>query len=306
MWLLIAILAYFLLALEIILDKFLLSSKKVSHPAIYAFYSGTLGLFALIFFPIGFHSIGFHRIIFSFIGGVIFIYGMLALFFAVKKSEASRVLPTVGAIIPITTFFLAMFFLDEQLGVLRASGISVLILGGLLISFEPSKEKKQLFFKGFYFSILAGFFLALSAVIIKYLYCGDNFLNVFIWTRLGAFLGAASFFLNPVWRKAILASLRKFKKPEKEEKKSGLVFILAKILGGAGSFFKENAASLAAASVTIVNALISIEYVFIFILGLIFSAWMPKIIREKKDFGTIMQKISAIAIIAAGIFLVSK
>ena len=46
-WLTITIVAYFLLALEIILDKFLLSSKRVSHPSIYAFYSGALGFFAV-------------------------------------------------------------------------------------------------------------------------------------------------------------------------------------------------------------------------------------------------------------------
>ncbi len=294
------------MASEIILDKFLLSSKKVSHPAIYAFYSGTLGLFAFIFAPIGFHLISFDKMIFSFATGIIFIYGMLALFFAIRKSEASRVLPVIGAIVPIITFFLAIFFLDERLGILKASGIGILILGGLLISFDLSKDKKQLFFKGFYFSILAGFFLALSAVMMKNLYCEDNFLNVFIWTRLGAFLGTASFFLNPAWRKAILRSLWKFKKPASEEKMSSLIFVLAKTLGGTGSFLKENATAMAAASVTIVSALVSIEYIFIFILGIIFSAWAPEAIREKKDLKTILQKISAIVIIAMGIYLVSK
>ncbi|HAI73806.1 MAG TPA: hypothetical protein DCS28_03030 [Candidatus Moranbacteria bacterium] len=306
MWLIIAILAYFLLALEIILDKFLLSSKRVSHPAVYAFYSGTMGLFAFVFSPIGFHQIGFYKIVFSLAAGIIFIYGMLALFFAIKKSEASRVLPVVGATAPIIVFFLAAFFLGERLGIRGILGIIALVSGGLSISFNLSQNKKQLFFKGFYFSILAGIFLALSAVMMKGLYREDNFLNVFIWTRLGAFLGVASFFLNPVWRKAILGSLGKFKKSEKEEKRSGLAFVLAKTLGGAGSFLKESAVSAAAASVTIVNAMVSIEYVFIFILGLLFSAWMPKIIQEKNDIKIIAQKILAIGIIAGGIFLVSK
>ncbi len=305
MWLTIIIIAYFLLALEIILDKFLLSSKRVSHPAIYAFYSGTLGLFAFVFAPIGFHQISFYKIVFSLAAGIIFIYGMLALFFAIRKSEASRVVPVVGATVPVIVFFLAVFFLEERLGIRGIMGVSALILGGLLISFDSPRNKKQLFFKGFYFSILAGFFLALSAAMMKFLYCEDNFLNVFMWTRLGAFLGTISFFLNPVWRKAIWGSLGKFKKSEKEEKRSGLAFVLAKTLGGAGSFLKESATSIVAASVTVVSALVSIEYVFIFILGLLFSAWVPKIIREEKDIKTIIQKISAIIIIAIGIFLVS-
>lgn len=306
-WLAVTIFAYFLLALEIILDKFLLSSERVSHPTIYAFYSGTLGLFAVIvgFFFGGIHWIVLPRAIFSFIAGAIFIYGMLALFFAVRKGEASRVLPVVGAVIPITTFFLSIFFLKERLGMRGILGIGVLVLGGLLISFDLDKLEKRIFFKGFRASLLAGFFLALSAIMIKALYNQDNFLNVFAWTRLGAFLGTLSFFFVPHWRRAILGSLFKFKKPEKNHQKSGVSFVLAKILGGSGSFLKEFATSLTFASVTIVSALISVEYVFIFILSIIFSTWVPEVMQEKKDLKTILQKICAIGIIALGIVLVS-
>jgi len=295
------------LALEIVLDKFLLSSERVSHPVIYAFYSGALGLFAVIigFFFGGLHQIGVAKIVFSFIAGTIFIYGMLALFFAVRKGEASRVLPVVGAIIPIATFFLSIFFLHEHLGLREALGIGALVLGGLLISFDLDKLEKRIFFKGFRASILAGFFLALSAIMIKVLYNGDNFLNVFAWTRAGAFLGTFSFFLIPAWRRAIFGSLLKFKNPERETQKSGLSFVLAKVLGGSGSFLKEFATSLVLASVTIVSALVSVEYVFIFMLSIIFSAWVPEVMQEKKDWKTILQKICAIVIIAIGISLVS-
>lgn len=306
-WLSITIVAYFLLALEIILDKFLLSSKRVSHPSIYAFYSGTLGLFAIIVALLfgGLHQISAYKIFFSLIAGMIFIYGMLSLFFAVRKGEASRVLPVVGAVIPITTFFLSIFFLKERLGLRGILGIGVLILGGLLISFELDKAEKRLFFKGFRAALLAGFFLALSAIMIKALYNGDNFLNVFAWTRSGAFLGTLSFLLIPAWRKAIIGSLLKFKKSHKEEKKSGLSFVLAKVMGGSGSFLKENALSMTTSSVTIVSALVSVEYVFIFILSILFSAWVPEVMREKKDLKTIFQKFFAIIIIAGGIVLVS-
>jgi drug/metabolite transporter (DMT)-like permease len=306
-WLTITIVAYLLLALEIILDKFLLSSKRVSHPAVYAFYSGALGFFAVAVALIfgGLHWINFGKIVFSFIAGMIFIYGMLSLFFAVRKGEASRVLPVVGAVIPIVTFFLAVIFLHERLGARGMLGIATLIFGGLLISFELDKLEKRIFFTGFRASLLAGFFLALSATMLKSLYNGDNFLNVFAWTRAGAFLGTLSFFLIPTWRRALLGSLLKFKKPDKDNQKSGLSFVLAKVMGGSGSFLKEYATSLTLASVTIVSALVSVEYVFIFILSVLFSAWVPEVMQEKKDLKTVLQKIFAIIIIACGIVLVS-
>ena len=110
-YIVIATIAYFLVALEVILDKFLLSSKRVSHPAIYTFYSGLLTAFVFFMVPFSFHSMSIWFAWVSLITGMIFTYGILALFFAINKSEASRVMPVVGAIIPIMTFVLSVIFL---------------------------------------------------------------------------------------------------------------------------------------------------------------------------------------------------
>jgi hypothetical protein len=180
----------------------------------------------------------------------------------------------------------------------------ILVAGGIWISYDFHSEINGLF-KGFYWSILAGILLAVSATMFKGFYLHDNFLNVYIWTRVGAFLGVLTLFLIPQWRKKIVSSLLKFKKPEKEHKESGVMYILARATGGLGSFVKERAVSMALASVTVVNALVSTEYVFIFFMGLIFSLWLPKIFQEKKDWKNIVQKILAIILITAGIVLVS-
>jgi hypothetical protein len=90
---------------------------------------------------------------------------------------------------------------------------------------------------------------------------------------------------------------------EKKNQTTGALFVINKILGGIGSILTKMA--IAMGSVTIVNALVSIEYVFIFGLGLIFSLRFPKIFQEKEDFLNIFQKVSAIAIIAGGVFLIA-
>lgn len=305
-WLIVASIGYFLIALEIVLDKFLLSSKRVSHPIIYAFYSGTLGLFALVFIPFGFHMVPVAEILLRFLAGVVFIYGMLFLFYAIAKSEASRVTPVVGAVIPVITFFLSIIFLNERLGKFESIGIALLIVGGIWISFDFKKNRQKILFPGFYWSIVAGIFLAISATWFKYFYNYDqSFINVYVWTRCGAFLGVISFFAVPRWRKSLFGSLLKFKKPGKEHQSSGLLFILAKATGGSGSILKEKATSFTVASVTVVNALVSLEYVFIFILSIMFSLWMPNIFEESSDWKTVGQKIIGILIITAGVVLVS-
>lgn len=305
-WLAITIFAYFLLAMEVVLDKFLLSSERVSHPAIYAFYSATTGLFALVFIPFGFHAISYADIFFRLIGGIVFIYGMLALFFALNKSEASRVAPVVGAVVPMTVLFLSLIFLGDRFTGREIFGILLLILGGLLISLDFSRERDSRFFGGLKWSILAGILLAISATIFKDFYNHDNFINVYIWTRIGAFAGILFFFLIPQWRKIIWNSILKFKKPEKENQKSGALYIISRAMGGSGSILKEKATSFAAASVTLVNALVSIEYVFVFLMGIGFSLWLPSVFKERKDLGTAFQKIASILVITIGIVLVFR
>jgi hypothetical protein len=49
-----------------------------------------------------------------------------------------------------------------------------------------------------------------------------------------------------------------------------------------------------------------VEYVFVFLLGVLFSLWFPNFFEEKKDAKSTAQKISAILIIALGVFLISK
>lgn len=305
-YVLIAVIAYFLVAIEVILDKFLLTSKRVSHPAVYTFYVGMMSLFALMFFPFGFHLVSLEWALGSIISGMIFTYAILALFFAINKSEASQVMPVVGAIIPIITFALSVIFLQERLVNHQIVGVAALIIGGLLISFElPLRlRSKKRFFIGFYLSLVAGFLLAIAFTWFKYFYEHDNFANVFIWTRFGLFLGSVSLFLNPVWRNKICDSFGGFKSPKKEGYKTGLLFVINKALGGTGSILTHYA--IAIGSVTVVNALISTEYVFILLIGFAMSFIFPRVFREKGDVLVMGQKIFSIIIISAGLIMISK
>lgn len=304
-WVLIAVISYLLVALQTVLDKFMLSSKRVSHPAIYAFYSGILSLFTLALAPFGLKSIGFGNFLLYTFFGIVFIYGVLLVFFAIKNSEASRVTPVVGAVIPIITYLIEVFLFGKSFGSWEIWGIVILICGGLLISFEfPLKAKEKKFFAGFYYSIFAGILLAIAFSAFDFFYKKEgSFLNVFIWTRMGLVIGALTLFLYPAWKKIILNSLLNFKKPKKENVRTGNLFVLNKILGGVGSALTNYAIALG--SVTIVNALVSVEYVFIFIIGIIFSIMFPEFFEEKRGGRHIFQKVSSIAIIGIGVFLIS-
>lgn len=304
-WLVVSIAAYFLIASEVILDKFLLSSGKVSHPAIYAFYSGMLSLFTLVLFPFGFYSISLYKFSVSMLAGIIFIYGILSLFFAFKKSDASQVIPVTVVTIPIITYLFSIVILQDRLNMAHLVGVGILIFGGLLVSLDFSSKKTGRFFKGFWQALLAGTLLALAYTMFKYLYASDTgrFINMFIWTRMGLFVGAASLLLFPAWRKIIFLSLKKGKKPQKEHYQSSTIFIATKILGGFGSILHNKAISMG--NVTIVNALVSLEYAFVFILEAVLFFWFPSIFKKDGNPMHILQKIVAVILIMLGVYLVS-
>jgi len=304
MFILAALGSYFLGALTVILDKFLLGSKRIASAPVYSFYIAVFGLFTLFFIIFtGFSVPSGWQIFLSLLGGALFSYGILALYFAIRKSEASRVAPIVGAIIPVATYFFSLAFSIEKLVLIQIIGVVLLIFGGLLISFDlPLKINKKKFFAGFYASLLAGFLLALSYFIFKFVYNEQSFFNGFIWTRIGGFLAVIGFFLVPSWRKDILRSFKNFKKPEKQGYQTGGLFVANKILGGTSSILLN--AAIAMGSVTLVNSLVSSQYVFVLALAYFAHKKFPFVFEEKLYFWDWAQKIGAIILIGIGIVFI--
>lgn len=303
MFIAVTLISYLFGAVSVVGDKFLLGSKRISSPAVYSFYIALFGLVVVFFLPFGFYFPSVLQIAISLISGALFTFALMALYYAVKKSEASRVMPIVGAIIPIVTYFLSYIFLKESLSLIQVVGIIFLLLGGLLISFDlPLKLNKKKFIDGFYYSISAGILMAITYFLFKFVYLEQSFINGFIWTRAGSFLAVMAFFMVPLWRKEILASFHNFKKPQRKEFQTGFLFLANKSIGGISSILLNFAISLG--SVTLVNSLVSTQYVFVLILASLFTKKYPEILGEKLSFWDWMQKIIAIGIIGMGLFMV--
>ncbi len=303
-WISISVFSYFLVAIAVVLDKFLLSSGRISKPHVYSFYIGVLGLGSLILLPFGFYIPSKFQIFTSLISGIFFTLGILVLYFAIRKSRISQVAPLAGAVIPVFSYLFSFALVREYFGFREISGIVILILGGLLISFDlPFKMNKRKFFSGFYQTIFSSILLALAYSIFKYVYEEQTFINGFIWTRFGMAICICSFFLIPQWRKDIIESLKRFKNPEKIKYQTGILFLGNKIIAGTGSLLINYAISLG--SVTLVSSLASIQYAFVIFLSILASGKYPSIFNERILFWDWMQKFGAILVIAAGIYLVS-
>ncbi|EKE18763.1 MAG: hypothetical protein ACD_9C00246G0010, partial [uncultured bacterium] len=104
-WIVVAVSAYFLGAFAVLMDKFLLGSKRVSSPQVYTFYVGIFGLGAFLFAPFfGFSVPSDSQIGISLVSGMFYMAGIFALNISINKAEASRVTPVVFSVVPIATY----------------------------------------------------------------------------------------------------------------------------------------------------------------------------------------------------------
>ncbi len=311
-WIFLATTSYFFGALTIILDKYLLRSEKISSPPIYAFYVGLAGMGVLAFSPLAFFYPQFalkiisgYEFLLALVSGILFLASITAMYFAIKKSEASRVTPVVYSIIPLVTLSLSWIMGTEIFSGQNIFGIALLIAGGLLVSFDlPLKLKKKKFFAGFYLSIFSGILMGISLLTLKEIYLHQSFFNGFVWSRGGALIGSLLLLLHPLWRKGISKSFTHAHKNKQENLKTGGLFALNKLLGGSSSALINLA--IGAGSVTLISSLISIQYVFVLIIAILAGRRLPHIFEERMHFWDWAQKVMAIFIIAVGMFYIFK
>ncbi len=300
-WLTLAISGYFLIALVNVLDKYLLHSR-ISKPAVYAFYVAMFSLFALFFAPFGFYYPGIYLVLAAFLSGLFFIYGLVAFYSAAQENEISRVAPLVGTVIPLVSIFYASAFSGEKLGAAGVIAIFILVLGCFLISFDlPIHNLK--FFRGFKYSLISGILQAMSLGLLKVVFNETNFINGFVWNRIGFFLAGLSLLLLPQFRLQIIRSFKYSRKNSSKAVSTGSIFTLNKVLAGIGSFLIVLAIS--GGSVSAVNAVGSIQFVFVLALVAVLSIRFHDIYKEKMELNDWIQKILAIALIGVGIWILA-
>lgn len=296
----VALLGYFFNAVAAIFDKYLLSDR-IKAPAVYAFYVSLFSLFSLFFIPFGFGFFGWQSTSLAFFSGIVFLYALVALYTAFKKYEVSRVAPLVGTVTSITAFFFALFS-GSSLEITVFSALAFLILGGLLISFDlPLKKGEHIPFLPI---MLAGVGIGVSLILLKQGYVENNFVSGLVWSRLGIFIGGLSLLSFAPFRHQILDHSRETTTDPGRARKTGIYFVLSKVCAGIGSFLVVYAISLG--SVSFVQALSGMQYLFLLLLAVPLSSRFPIIFDEKLFFWDWFQKVGAIVFISIGLWLSAR
>ena len=293
-WLIIVIIAHLLNAVVFIIDKYLLSSR-INKPFVYAFYIGILGLLALVLIPFGGLVLPKTiQLIINLASGSVYILALISFYYGLRAEEPSRVVPVVGGFVPIFTIFLSYFLLKERLEGNILWAVVFLIVGGVLLAIKKFSISRELL-KNFGFWLLASFLFALSYVLIRFTFIHQPFVSGFIWARIGGFFTALILLVIPKVRKSIFSVTKSVKT------NTSFLFIGNQVMG-AISFILLNYA-VALMSVSVVNALQGIQYIFILILSVILGRNYPQLLIEKVTLLIVLQKIIAIILISIGISL---
>lgn len=296
-WLPIATFAYFLLAFESVANKYLITGKIKSWQ-LYLFYIGILSSFSIGFAPFGLTWPGIHAFSVAFIAGIIF-FGYLGFLFAtLEHCAASRVFVLTGAVATVVTFMLSSLFLDNTFSVQKVFGIVELVIGGFFISFKFYKNR---FFSGYKKAIIAGILYAVSIILLKYSYEDQNFASGYIFSRAGIVAMTFVALAVPAFRNKVFTLLKTKKKRQSASQFGGVLAV--KILAGIATALLNF--TIAIGNVTIINALVSVQYLSVFLLTVIFGFFLKDEFRENMNKTNLLMKFLGVILIISGVILVT-
>jgi len=318
MWLLVAVSSYFINAGVYVADKFMLS-KKIHSSISYAFYVGVWSIFNIFLLVFGYWLPNARELGIDLLAGILFLVTLVFWYKALHQSEATRVVPIVGALIPIFSYLFSFIFLGEALTERQFLAFIILIMGGILISVKQTRfyyfKEVSESFRHIFGNVLGGIhahyrstqrliinstisalFFAIYYVLIKYIYSLQPFIGGFVWSRMGTFLGIIMILLVPSWRKLIIKSQRGAKTPK------NLAFFLSIRILAALAFIMLNWA-ISLGSVSLINSLQGTQYVFLFLLIFFLSVKYPKILKEELGGGVMLQKVIGIILISTGLYM---
>ena len=302
-WILIAIIAYFFLAVVNLLDKFLLDNVLGSSK-VYAFLISVMGALVVVAAPWFLHWPGFWLLFFQLATGLFFPFALLFMFEAFKRGDVSRVTVLIGGFIPILTIAFSVIFLHENFSVNQCYGLAFLLLGTFAIALiGGGKTVRQKAFnrQAIIYSLLAALLYAIFFIGTKYSYDHHDFLSSLIWVRLGSLIAVGFLLIRKKDRQEIFGCFRSQSGKTRNRRQTWLIFGNQGL--GAAAFVLQHYA-ISFGSVAIINALQGVQYAFLLALGWVLSIFLPRSFKEDISFRTVSEKALAIILISVGLYFI--
>lgn len=301
MWFIIATLAFLLLALASVIDKFLLTKTKIV-PVSFAFYiaafAGVFGSVLILFDPLFHYPKNLLSVLF--LGGGALFLGLYFMFLAVEKAEVSKTNPLIVSLTPVSVFFLSFFLGLELVSYYKIIGIILVISAGYILS-QAGQAKNRLDLNTWFLVILASLMMGASNVYSKIAYDNLSFITAFVWLRWSCMAVALMFVtLTCNWRQIFFKE--KSDKKMAPIKSAVKVMIIGQVAGSLGVVLLQVAINLG--NVILVSALNGLQFLFVIYLVYLLSKFFPKILKEDINRRYLWQKVFFSLVMVIGVILV--
>lgn len=293
MWFFWSVVAYFLNALAVLIDKSLFHTKQVRKPASYVVVICALGMLAWVLAPLGLSRLTLLGWILSTVAGFSFTAALLLFFTCLQQAEVSRVTSFIGAWSPIFVFAISFLFFNERLSVLEVVAFILLVTGGFLMA----GGKKGLTSDILLMSLLSAVGFAVFYTVSKATFDEVGFISGLIWIRVTAFVFSLFLLFIPSTWQALRYN-------SQAGPKAKLAFFGGQVSSALSALLINYAISLG--SVTLINAMQGLQYVFLLGLVATLSFNRPELLKEELSGHILLRKIIAILLIAGGLVFISS
>jgi drug/metabolite transporter (DMT)-like permease len=296
-WIPLALLAPLLFAGMNFVDKYLIEKITEESPAtVITILAGLAGIpFLIIFGLIAGPSVttyGLANALGAISAGLLTIAGLYFYYKALVIADASLV-AALFQLIVVFNYVLALIFLNEHLSLLQVGAIGIVVVGSVALSLESEEKRIKLNNGVFWHMLLASLLIAAADVVFKKIAKETSFLiTQFYEYSSGVIAGVFLLVFHKSARRAFMAMIQKFR---------GIAF------GASGFNEVLNLSSLVSmryamflAPIAVVQAVMSLQSIYLIVLGVILTMLFPKYIRENLSKRHLLQKLLAVGIMLVG------
>ena len=300
-WIIIAMFPPLLWGISNFIDKHLIlkyfKSEGLGALLIFSSLIGTIILPFIYLFDPSVLRIPFFSGFLIVVTGILYVAAMFPYLHALNRDEASTVAP-LFQLMPVFNYFLAYYFLNEQLTSGQIMASLLIIFGAILISLDINEKMPKIKTDVLWLMALSSLLFSITTLIFKFVALEERFWRTTFWEYIGLTIAAIVLFSIKKYRIQFFNIIR-------ENKLSfiGLNFANEGITI-AGRMIMGFASLLAPlALVWVINGF---QPVFVFIIGIVLTIFFPHFGEESLRKRHLAQKIIAIVIMFIGAYLLSK
>ncbi|UCE15772.1 MAG: EamA family transporter [Candidatus Bathyarchaeota archaeon] len=295
-WFIFAFVATIFWAVGVVIDKYILT-KHMQDPFTYQLlYTITESpvMLLLLFTSI---SSALPWSLLGIVGGLGIYPGIILYFKAMAIEETSRVI-SLWYTSSIFVLLLAYVFLGEKLNLPSYLGVLSLVLGAMIISYRKEKGKKPVISPALGLILASGLIFAGYEILTKYVLNAIDYVSYLFWNFVGTSIVGLSLFCVPKIRGIFLSDIKRVNRTA----------LFWRIVNTSMSLIGTVLYYIAISSgpVSLVSAASSLEPFFVFVIILLLSLFVPRILKEEMGKRAILIKALSIILIVIGTWLITK